>query len=37
LGPVWAKGAEMSGNGLRKLAFFLLLGLMVYIAVTGGA
>ena len=31
------KGAEMSGDGLRKLAYFLLLGLMVYVAVAGGA
>lgn len=28
---------EMSGTGLQKLAFFLLLALTLYVAFTGGA
>jgi hypothetical protein len=31
------KGAALSDTGLQKLAFFLLVALILYVAVTGGA
>lgn len=31
-----AKGQQMSETGLQKLAFFLLVALMLYVSVTGG-
>lgn len=34
---VLKRGARMSGTGLQKLAFFLLLALIVYVSVAGGA
>jgi hypothetical protein len=34
---VFPEGGFMSDTGLQKLAFLLLLALMVYVAVTGGA
>lgn len=34
---VVAKGGPMSDTGLKKLAFFLLVALILYVAFVGGA
>jgi hypothetical protein len=31
------KGFVVSGTGLQKLSFFLLVALILYVAITGGA
>ncbi|MDH3263494.1 MAG: hypothetical protein OEM24_05810 [Paracoccaceae bacterium] len=31
------RGGIMTGTGLQKLAFFVLIALILYVAVTGGA
>jgi hypothetical protein len=42
--PIWFgyedknyPGFDVSGSGLQKLAFFLLVAVILYVAVTGGA
>lgn len=37
IGIFGVKGAALSDTGLQKLAFFLLVALILYVSVTGGA